>query len=178
MTKRLRALFFCEVEMPALYEISQAYSKWLDKLYDQETTDEAVLEILEGIEGDMQEKAENIAALCTELEATAAAIKLAEERQKERRQAMENKAARLRRYLMDAMIQTGNTKFETPRFRISIRNNQESVDILDEAAIPADYKREIPVRHEPDKTLIKQALKDGFAVPGCALKRTQSLSIK
>lgn len=164
--------------MPALYEISGRYSELLERLYDPDLPEDTVLDTLEGIEGEMQDKAENIAALCCELEATAAAIKEAENRQKERRVAMENKAARLRKYLLDAMLQTGNPKFETPRFRIAIRQNPESVDVLDESAIPRDYYREVPAKLELDKTLVKTALKDGFAVPGCALKRTQSLSIK
>lgn len=161
-----------------LYEITDQYARLLDRLYDDELPEEVVLDTLESIEGEMADKAENIAALVADLEATAAAIKEAEKRQKDRREAMENKAARLRRYLMDAMVQTGATKFETPRFRISIRQNPESVDVLDETTVPRDYFREVPARLELDKTLVKQALKDGFAIPGCALKRTQSLQIK
>ncbi|MDD5037427.1 MAG: siphovirus Gp157 family protein [Methylococcaceae bacterium] len=164
--------------MSAIYEISARYQSLLDRLYDPDLPEDCILDTLEGIEGEMADKAENIAALCCELEATAAAIKEAETRQKSRRQAMENKASRLRKYLLDAMAATGNSKFETSRFRIAIRQNPEAVIIDDEAAIPGDYYREIPARMELDKAILKQAMKDGFPVPGAHLERGQRLEIR
>lgn len=43
----------------------------------------------------------------------------------------------------------------------------ESVEITGE--VPASYCRTIPDKSEPDKVMIKKALKDGAAVPGAAL---------
>lgn len=161
-----------------LYEIESRYHGALDMLYDPEIPEDAVIDTLESIEGEMEMKAENYAAMIGSLEASAAAIKEAEQKQAARRKSLENKAARLRARLLDAMQAGGVPKFETPRFRIAIRANPESVAVDDEAAIPNDYKREIPSRFEPDKGLIRAALKEGFEVPGVHLIRTTRLEIK
>lgn len=161
-----------------LYEIESRYHSALDMLYDPEIPEDVVIDTLESIEGEMELKAENYAAIISNIEATAAAIREAEKKQAERRKAMENKAARLRARLMEAMQAGGVPKFETARFRIAIRNNPESVVIDDEGAVPADYLREIPARYEADKTLIKAAMKDGFDVPGVHLVRTARLEIR
>ena len=95
-----------------------------------------------------------------------------------RRKAIENRAERLRAYLKINMERCGISKIESPYFVLSLCNNPDSVDVIDESMIPADYLREIPALYEPDKALIKKAIHDGFSVPGCALKRTQSLRIK
>lgn len=161
-----------------LYEIESRYHAALDMLYDPEIPEDVVVDTLEAIEGEMEMKAENYAALIANIEATAAAIKEAERKQAERRKAMESKAARLRSRLLEAMQVGGVPKFETPRFRIAVRANPESVAIDDEAVIPDDYKREIPARYEADKGLIRAAMKDGFEVPGVRLIRTHRLEIR
>jgi len=161
-----------------LYEIESRYHSALDMLYDPEIPEDVVIDTLESIEGEMEIKAENYAAIISNIEATAAAIRDAERKQAERRKAMENKAARLRLRLMEAMQLGGVPKFETPRFRIAVRQNPESVVIDDEAAIPDDYKREIRASYVIDKALVKAALQDGYAVPGVRLQRGARLEIK
>lgn len=162
----------------SLYEIESRYHSALDMLYDPEVPEDVVIDTLESIEGEMEMKAENYAAIISNIEATAAAIREAEKKQAERRKAMENKAARLRHRLLEAMQAGGVPKFETARFRIAVRANPEAVVIDDEAAIPDDYKREIPARYEADKSLIRAAMRDGFEVPGVHLARSTRLEIR
>ena len=97
---------------------------------------------------------------------------------KKRRQSLDNQVKRLKSYLHINMEMTGISKIESPYFVLSIRNNPESVVVDAEGQIPLEYMREIPASYEPDKNLIKEAIKDGFDVPGCHLTRTTSLSIK
>lgn len=54
----------------------------------------------------------------------------------------------------------------------------ESVEVFDAAQLPQDYLREIPAKYEPDKVLIKKALKDKFDVPGARLVAKDRLTIK
>lgn len=51
----------------------------------------------------------------------------------------------------------------------------ESVEITGE--VPASYSREIPARREPDKVMIKKALKDGADVPGAELRTSSYLRV-
>jgi hypothetical protein len=54
----------------------------------------------------------------------------------------------------------------------------ESVEVYDAASVPEDYMREVPAKYEPDKVLMKKAMKDGFTVPGARLVRKDRLTIK
>lgn len=87
----------------------------------------------------------------------------------------------LRKYLQDHMAAAGITEIADERgiFKASLAlGRDESVDVFDEAQLPDDYLREIPAKHEPDKTLIKKAIKDGFEVPGARIIKRDRLTIK
>lgn len=93
----------------------------------------------------------------------------------------EKRADWLRKYLQDHMAAAGITEISDERgiFKASLAvGRDESVDVFDEAQLPADYLREIPAKHEPDKTLIKKAIKDGFEVPGAKIVKRDRLTIK
>ena len=162
----------------ALYTLAGEYREAADRLHDLDLDEQTIADTLEGMAGAVEAKATNVAFIVRNLEASAEQIKLAEGEMAKRRKALENRAARIRSYLQSNMERCEISKIESPYFVLTIRNNPESVDVIDESEIPADYLREIPARFEPDKTLIKKAIKDGYVVPGCALKRTQSLQIK
>lgn len=72
---------------------------------------------------------------------------------------------------------------ETPKpvlfgnFSVSYRKS-ESVAILDESAIPAEFIRIPEPKPAPDKTAIKKAINEGIAVPGCSIEVRQNLQIK
>src|SRR5574337_1302668 len=144
---------------PNLYEIEARYHAALALLYDEDTPEDVALDTIDSVEGEMEVKAEAYAAIIGNLEHLAAGIREAEKRQAERRKSLEAKAERLRQRLLDAMVGGGIPRFETPRFRISVRANPEKVVIDDEAAIPAIYLREIPAKYEPDKSLMRAAMK-------------------
>lgn len=161
-----------------LYEIEDRYRAALDLLYDDSLPEDVAIDTIESVEAEMEVKAEAYAAIIGNLEHLAEGIREQEKRQAERRKALENKADRLRQRLLDAMVNGGIPKFDTPRFRISVRSNPENVVIDDEDAIPNDYKREVPARYEPDKALMKAALKDGYVIPGAHIERSQRVDIK
>jgi hypothetical protein len=94
---------------------------------------------------------------------------------------IENEEKFYKNYLLTNMQVAGITKIEANNgsFKASIQNNPPSVVIDDESLIPADYMR-VPDAPPPapDKTLIKQAINDGYEVPGAHLQTTQRLVIK
>jgi len=163
----------------SLYELAAEFRETAATLADMDLPPEVVADTLESISLPIEQKAGQVAAFIRNLEATADQIKAAEKQMADRRKAMENRAASVKEYLRTNMAACGMTKIDHPLFKISLRDNPESVVIDDERQIPVDYLRQPePPAPTPDKTLIKQAIKDGFDVPGAHLARSQRLEIK
>lgn len=87
------------------------------------------------------------------------------ERFKKLAAAAENAAKRLEEASVKALdiARPGQTKWELPEHKVSLRKNAPSVEVFDEDKLPPGYIR---VKCEPDKTRIKAALKAGEEVPG------------
>jgi Siphovirus Gp157 len=162
----------------SLYEIAGSYRAISDRLHDLDLDEQTIADTLEGVGGDLQEKSVNVAKYFRNLEAMADQIKQAESQMSARRKAIEKRAASLKEYLKTNMERAGISKIESPWFAISIKQNPESVHVDDETAIPRDYFREIPVSYQLDKVLCKQAIKDGYEIPGCHLEHGTRLDIK
>lgn len=91
------------------------------------------------------------------------------------------RSAWLRQYLASHMSSAGilSIKSDDGTFSAKLETGRdESVDVFDAAQLPQDYMREIPAKHEPDKALIKKALKDGFDVPGARIVAKDRLTIR
>ena len=167
------------MSLPALYQISDQYLIDLEKLSELDLDDQTIADTLESIQGDMQEKCTNVAMWIRNTEALADQIKQAEEAMASRRKALERRAESIRTYLQHNMQRCGITKIESPWFQISIRKNPPSVVVDDPSLIPADLMRQPePPPPAPDKKAIKEALTNGFAVPGARLETTERVQIK
>ena len=160
--------------MPNLYELSADYRDALKELIDLE--DEAVVDTLDALKGELQIKAVNVAKYAENLKAAAKAIKEAEARMKQRRTAIENRAKHLTIYLKNNMEAAKIMRIETPEFVLSIQKNPPAVEIYDEENIPAEFRREKIIK-SIDKPKLKAALAVG-SVPGANLVRGTRLVIK
>ena len=120
-----------------LFQIAAEYRDAAAKLTETDLDEVTLADTLESISGDIEAKAVNVVSVVRNLEATAEQIKTAEKAMAERRKAYENRAARIRQYVMDSMIFAGIQKIECPLFKIAIRDNPASVVIDDEEQIPA-----------------------------------------
>lgn len=144
-----------------LYELSAQYEEVLNMLYDGETDEQAIFDTLEGIEGEIEDKADNYAKLIKSLMADAEALKAEEERMGTRRRALENRAKRLRESLQANLEFIGKTKFKTALFTFSVAANGgkqplEITDNIDE--IPGKYL--IPQPPVPNKDAIRELLEE------------------
>ena len=165
--------------MTALYNIAAEYRAAAEKLAELDLDAETIVDTLEGLSGDLETKAQNVAFFARNLESTAAAIKQAEADMAARRKAMENRADGLKRYVFESMKLAGIEKIECPHFRLSIKNNPAAVEIFEPGLVPASFMRTPePPPPAPDKTAIKEALKAGQDVPGARLTSGQRLEIK
>jgi hypothetical protein len=165
--------------MTALYELAHSYRDAADKLADLDLPPEVIEDTLESLSGDLEVKATNTAMVIRNIEAMVAAIKEAEGAMAARRKALENRAARVKDYLLANMMVAGIQKVECPYFKLSVRENPPAVEVFQPELVPASFMRQ-PEPPPPaiDKTAIKEALKAGQDVPGCKLTRGHRLDIK
>ena len=154
-----------------LYEINQQILKAVELGFDPETGEILDDTALQQLELDRDEKVENICLFIKDLRAEAAAIDAEKKALDDRKNAAQKKADSLSRYLQ-AMLD--GEKFKTARCAISYRKTQ-AVNVTDQTMIPKQFIR---VKEEPDKIALKNALKEGYEIPGVFLEERQSMIIK
>lgn len=165
--------------MSTLYEIVNDYLTIQHMMEDPDLDPQTLADTMEGIEGELEVKADGYAKVIRNMEADIEAIKSEVNRLTDRRKTIEKNIQTLKLALQKSMEITGKTKFKTELFSFGIRNNAPSV-IMDETdirKIPSEYLR---IRDpEVDKNKLKDALKNGVDLSGVAhLESSQSLSIK
>lgn len=165
--------------LPTLYELAAQYRTDLETLSNLDLSDDAVQDTLEGMSGDLETKAHNLAAFVRNLETTAEAIKEAELTMAKRRKVIESRIDRLKTYTLNAMIDNKIDKITSPYFVLSVAKNPSAVDVYDAAQIPAEFMRQAePPPPAPDKKLILDTLKTGTEVAGCRINQGIRLQIK
>ena len=163
--------------MNSLYEISKDYLTVLDNLEIDEETGEIInSDTLDAVSEELEAKAESVACYIKDLKAYAEAVKAEGEALAKRRKAAENKAESLKRYLASCLDMAGKEKLETSKCRIGFRNDSY-VEIIDECLIPEQYMSQ-KITVTPDKTAIKNAIKEGIEIDGTRLSEKRSIQIK
>ena len=160
--------------MANLYEISAQYASFLSAVESGEIPDEAIEDTLAGLDGDLNDKVDNIACLIKQLSAEADAIKTERDRLAERQQIKVHKAERLKDYIRQAMALSGKKKIETARNCVSLGKPGQRVEITNLDALrgtesvwkPYDYGKEANV----DKAKLKELLQAGNLVPGAVIE--------
>lgn len=162
-----------------LYQLSSHYLQALDFMTDpeQDLPLEAINDTLEALGGELEDKAINVAKFLRNLETLAETIKQAELDMAKRRRNLESRVSSLKGYLKTSMEQISISKIECPYFKLSIQSNPAAVVILDEEAIPDEFKEAV-VTWKIDKNAIKDALKIGKTVQGAILANGSRLVIK
>lgn len=162
-----------------LYSLSANYLQALDFLTDPEADlpAEAVNDTLEALVGELEDKAVNVAKFLRNMETMADAIKTAEADMAKRRKALESRVQWLKAYLKGNMEHAGITTIECPYFKLSVQSNPAAVNILNEAAIPGQFKEQV-ISWKIDKTAIKKAIQAGQPVAGASLVNGTRLVIK
>jgi hypothetical protein len=163
----------------SLYVIAQEHRAMVEALMATDNDAQTIKDTVEAESYPLEVKAQNVAYAVKNLEATAAAIKAAEQDMAARRKAIESRAMHIKEYIKTCMEVAGVSKIECPHFALSIKKNPASVDIFEEKSIPAEFMRQPePPPPSPDKTAIKEALKTGREVPGAMLAIGTRLEIR
>ena len=153
-----------------LYEIEDAILECVDT----ENGDILDAEKLEALEMERDKKISNIACWVKELRSDAAAIKAEKDALDKRMKAKDNLADRLSSYLENFL---NGAKFEDSRCAISYRKSEaiEITEDLDLNTLPDNCKK---IEIKANKTAIKEAIKQGRVIDGCALVLRNNIQIK
>lgn len=161
----------------ALYALTERYQILQNLLVDGEVDEQTLKDTMASVEGDITQKVDNCAAVMRSLELEADAYRIEEVRLAERRKVLEANRDRLKRYVQFELESVGIDKCKGARFYVTIQNNPWKVNISDEAAVPADYWREV-LERSLDKKAVLEALKAGDSVPGATMTQERSLRVK
>lgn len=156
-----------------IYEIDQAIMECVDL----ETGEIIDTEQLDKLQMERNTKLENVACWIKDLKAEAEALKNEKQALAERQRVAENKAESLKKWLAYALQ---GEKFKTTKCAISFRKS-EAVEVTDEGLnnLMKEHDELLTYKApEPNKTKIKQALKDGLNVAGVQLVQNTSAIIK
>ena len=160
--------------MSNLYQLTNIYETLLVMLYDEETDEKMILDTLESIEGEIEDKADGYAKIIKELLGDAEKIKSEKQRLEARQKSFENRAKLLKNNLQEAMIRLNKPKFKTELFSFNIQKNGGKQALTIDGEVPDTYKKLVD---DPDK--IRQALENGENLPFAHLEpRGESLRIR
>lgn len=160
--------------MTALYKLSHQYAE-LQSLEDSDDEDfaSAVANTLDGIGGEIKERAEALVTMVLNMDADVAAVSAEIKRLSERKASIVKRQDSMREYLRENMEAAGISKISCPLFSITCAKGRQVAVIDDESAIPDEYMR-VKTEIEPDKNKITAAINDGLEVPGARLEVTKS----
>lgn len=157
-----------------LYEINEAILNVVEKGFavDEETGEvKFTADDLENLEIARDDKIENLCLYVKDLKAFAEEVKKEETALKAKRDRIVKKAENITNYI-DFVL--SGEKFETPKCSVTYRKSAKVV-VADGAELPAEYTK---IKVEPDKTAIKNAIKSGVQIDGCAIEETNNIQIK
>ena len=162
-----------------LYTITTEYRAQLATLADADLDAQTVLDTVEGLQGELEQKLRAVIAYSLELDIQAAGAAEAAKRIGDRAKSLQSRGEWLRTYALESMRATGLGEVATAEFAAKVAKKPPSVNVIDAALIPADLMRQPETPPPaPDKAAIAAALKAGKEVPGCELVQGFRLAVK
>lgn len=145
---------------------------------------DALLDTLDAVDGEMEDKLANCGAFIKQLSAEADALDAEIKSLRQRSAAKKREIDSFKAYMMSCMESADVKKVDKPLAKLTIRQNAESVEVADEKNFiewAQSHDRDDLLRYSmPDvnKTAVKDAIRSGADIPGAQLVRTKSLIIK
>lgn len=144
-----------------IYEITEEYRALLDLGADPED-EQLFLDTLEGLDFELELKADDYAAVIAEFTAHADKVQKEIDRLTGMKKAAENSVKRMKERLLKAMQETGKDKIKTDLHTFSIQKNggKQALDIFGD--VPDEY---LKVVYEKDADKIREDLQAGKELP-------------
>ena len=125
--------------MTKRYDLTGQYLALAELADDPDMPGDALADSLEGIEGEIELKAQALLQVVAGMEGDTGAIDREIERLKGRKQVIQNRANRMRQYLFDNMVISGIDKIACPLFQITLAKGRPMVVVTDADVIPDKY---------------------------------------
>lgn len=144
-----------------LYELTGQFLELMDMLEDEDVEEQVIMDTLEGVEGEIEQKADGYAKIMKSIESDVEGLDKEISRLTARKKTFENRIKWLKQNLQMCMIATGKRKFTTDLFSFGIQKNggkrKLTVDVeIDN--IPEEYRIKQPDTVDGDK--LRDYLKD------------------
>lgn len=146
--------------MSTLYELTGEYRALLEMLEDCDDP-QIVIDTLEGIDGEIEVKADGYAKVMRQLEGEAAMLKGEAERLTARRKVIENNIDRMKKALQQAMITTGKTKFKTNLFSFNVQKNGGKAPVVWDVPLEELPEELVKVSYSPNNAAAYNLLQTG-----------------
>lgn len=147
--------------MANIYELTGQFLQLLDMLEDEEVDEQVIMDTLESVEYEIEDKADGYAKIIKALEADVDGIQKENDRLTSRKKTYENRIKWLKQNLEMCMRATGKQKFTTDLFSFNIQKNggkrKLTIDV-DVDNIPEEYRIKQPDAVNGDK--LREYLKE------------------
>ena len=153
--------------MSNLYKLNEAWQELANMLYQDDVDEQMILDTLESIEGEIEDKADSYAYIIADLQNSVTACKNEEDRLSKRRKTLENRVKNLKANLMLIMKNIGKTNFKTDLHTFRIQKNGGKMALTIDGDVPDEYTK---IVKENDTDKIRQALEAGQELPFAHLK--------
>jgi hypothetical protein len=167
----------------SLWQLGNKHQELFSQLYDPETG-EVNMEIqaqIDALEPSSEKKCIAIQHWIEKLESEDRELDALMQRVKERKAVYAKEIERMNNYLFNGMKRAGIKEIKCPYFKLRIKTNPFSTDILEPLLIPDKYIRrteKVVVSETPDKNAIKEeVLRTGIQVPGAYVHQKEKLEI-
>lgn len=166
--------------MATIYELTADYLQIQEMMENPDLDPQALADTFEGIDGALEDKADNYAKVRKNLESDVEGLENEIRRLTSRKKAIENNIKRMNEVLLTTMITTGKTKFKTALFSFGVQKAPVSVVIDDEDIenYPEEFLR---TKVEINKSALKEAIlaSDADSIMGLAhLEQKDTLRIR
>ena len=147
--------------MANIYELTGQFLQLLDMLEDEEVDEQVIMDTLESVEYEIEDKADGYAKIIKALEVDVDGIQKENDRLTSRKKTYENRIKWLKQNLEMCMRATGKKKFTTDLFSFNIQKNggkrKLTIDV-DVENIPEEYRIKQPDAVNGDK--LREYLKE------------------
>lgn len=144
--------------MGSLYEITNEMVEFLALAEDPDIDPVAFADTLEGLQFELEKKAEGYCKVLRQMESDIEAIKAEEDRLKRNRSAIENNVKRMKEALKDAMVKTGHDDkngLKAGLFQLKVAKNGGQRPLVIDGDVPEQF---IKVKYENDNERIRAFL--------------------
>lgn len=142
--------------MSTLYELTTQFQELLELIQNEEYDEQVLADTMEGLDGEIEIKADGYARVIRELEGNVLTIKSEVDRLNKKKKSFESSINRMKDKLEESMKATGKVKFKTDLFSFNIQKNPARLVVTGD--VPEEYL--IPQEPKIDNAAIRKLLKE------------------